>query len=153
MRRPAFTLVEMLLVLGIVAASFWLVTPRAIRGYQVWEQQRFFKQLEQQWQAAAVHARVSQRASSVKVLFDSRQICFIWHSAHHMQRKDLAVPGSLTLVTPGKIGWKLQTDGYTTPGTIGFIDRQTGARYEVRIQMGGAYKFVQTTPGRLSDGQ
>lgn len=107
MRRPAFTLVEMLLVLGIVAASFWLVTPRAIRGYQVWEQQRFFKQLEQQWQAAAVHARVSQRASSVKVLFDSRQICFIWHSAHHTQRKDLAVPGSLTLVTPGKTGWNL----------------------------------------------
>lgn len=66
MRRPAFTLAEMILVLGIVALTLLLTTPRVIRAYDQWEQQRYLKQVEQEWNATLMYARSVHHSVLVK---------------------------------------------------------------------------------------
>lgn len=161
MKRPAFTLVEMVVVLGLVGAAVIIAAPQCLSAYRDWECQQFYKQLEQQWQAAVVHSRTNRVISTVR--FGQRagkedvQFLLKGKPGEAEKVKCLDLPADLTY-SPGNrnqangaIGhreWKIYTDGFSKPTTVTFFNRRTGVVDEVRIQMGGVYKRVTFPPGR-----
>lgn len=149
-QRPGFTLIEMILVLGIVALTLLLTTPRVIRAYDQWEQQRYLKQVEQEWNATLMYARSVHHSVLVKYEPTNQMVKFQTKS-NGRGFVELKAPHSLQVgeKREGSRNWKITADGLTGPGTMVFFDKQTEERYEARIQMGGTFKLVHLPPSEI----
>lgn len=137
-KRSGFTLIEMILVLGILALTLLLTTPKMVRSYEHWEQQRFFKRLEQEWNGSLTYARAIDHRVFVQFI-PTRQVVSFQTKNNGQAYTNLKLPHSLRMGigNEGEKDWQITQDGITSPGTITFYDRRTEERYEMRIQMGG----------------
>ncbi len=149
-KRSGFTLIEMILVLGILALTLLLTTPKMVRSYEHWEQQRFFKRLEQEWNGSLTYARAIDHRVFVQFI-PTRQVVSFQTKNNGQAYTNLKLPHSLRMGigNEGEKDWQITQDGITSPGTITFYDRRTEERYEMRIQMGGAFKLVHLPPATI----
>lgn len=64
-RRPAFTLLEMIIVLGIAALTMLIGWPSMQRTIQKNEERQFWQTFRQAWQAAQVRSKTSNESTHV----------------------------------------------------------------------------------------
>lgn len=57
MKRSAFTMVEMVIALGIISFMLVLVIPKSTRTFQEWQQKQFWNELKQKWQLSQVRSQ------------------------------------------------------------------------------------------------
>ena len=93
-KRSGFTLIEMILVLGILALTLLLTTPKMVRSYEHWEQQRFFKRLEQEWNGSLTYARAIDHRVFVQFI-PTRQVVSFQTKNNGQAYTNLKLPHSL----------------------------------------------------------
>ena len=146
MRRPAFTLAEMVATLAILALTLLIVTPKAIGSYRRWEEQRFYKQLTQEWQQTIARSRSTGLRS--EVVFSTgrpQDVQFYYESAEVgvTTKHVLLAPPTIDMQNREGNRYRIERDGFVRPGTVWFDNPATGKRTFLKIQMGGAIKYVE----------
>lgn len=136
MKRPGFTLIEMVVVLGIISLLGLLIVPRVSNRYVQWEHQRFWKELRQEWQFAQVSA--VERHQITEIYYDPqrRELVFLAQNNRHL----LKVPRKLYVE---KIkSTVMKSNGYIRPDTWYFVDQLNHQKIQMKIQLaGGGYRI------------
>lgn len=78
--RPAFTLLEMIIVLGIAALTMLIGWPSMQRTIQKNEERQFWQTFRQAWQTAQVRSKTSNESTHVFYLKSPSQVVFSWAS-------------------------------------------------------------------------
>ncbi len=92
-RRPAFTLLEMIIVLGIAALTMLIGWPSMQRTIQKNEERQFWQTFRQAWQAAQVRSKTSNESTHVFYLKSHSQVVFFWASG----TEHINVPSTLSV--------------------------------------------------------
>ena len=74
--QRAFTSVEMIVVLGLVAVIYLVIAPTFQPSRQAIAEQQFWHELRQDWRAAQVTAQVRHQSTTVQHYLSTRQIVF-----------------------------------------------------------------------------
>lgn len=136
MRKPGFTLVEMVIVLGVMVMIITLTGPTACSGFQQWQQRIFWKDFKQEWQLAQVRAQSEEQSTLIRYDMEQRQVSF--HANHRFQ--NITVPKSLKVRK--SVERVMHAGGYIQPATWEFIDTINHQEIDVKIQMaGGGYRI------------
>lgn len=136
MRRSAFTLTEMVIVLGMVVLISLVMVPRINNRYLHWEHQRFWKELRQEWQCAQVNAEEDHQMT--EIFFDSRRREIVFLARN--RRVVVKVPQKLRVEKINSTVMK--SNGYIRPDTWCFIDQVNQQKIEMKIQLaGGGYRI------------
>lgn len=128
-------MIEMVVVLGMVAAIMALASPSFVKSQQAANEERFWHELKQQWRLAQTRARVSHRPTRIE--FEAKQVEF--HSSK--QVTTLALPATLR-VTNAPIELQMMDNGYVRPLTVAFTSTFYHCRYELKVQLAwGGYRL------------
>lgn len=128
-RNGAFTTIEMIIVLGLVAAIFCIVGPQIGQSNQRLAEQRFWNSFKQEWHLAQVRAQLTHQSTSV--IFDPSLDALVFIS--HRQRRSVDLPSTLQVRKFASI--EMKPDGYVRPGTRRFYSRTDHCGYRLVIQM------------------
>lgn len=135
-KKRAFTVAEMLVVLGIICMLFALATPPFIKNRQLMAEDQFWHALRQEWRNAQVEAQLNHRETTIKYEKQSRQIIF----TRLGKQKMVAVPSTITVKPFGIIG--MHGNGYVRPRTLAFYSAARHQRYLMKIQLAwGGYRL------------
>lgn len=135
-KERAFTMVEMVIVLGIVSMLFALTAPRFIKSRQLIAEDQFWHALRQEWRNAQVEAQLNHRETAISYEEQSRQIIFTRLGERH----PVAVPSTITVKPFGMI--KMHCNGYVCPQTLTFDSAGRHQRYLMKIQLAwGGYRL------------
>lgn len=136
MNRRAFTMIEMIISLGIVASIMMLTVPKTTRSYQEWQGNQFWRELKQEWQLSQVRSQNEGEITDITYSQEERAIVFC--SKNH--RRKIRVPGFIR-VRDLKARTML-SNGYIRPATWSFIDLLHHEEIDLKIQMaGGGYRI------------
>lgn len=134
MKRVGFTLVESVIVLGLVAISFTICWPHFNHDWDQYKQDQFFAQLKTEWQLAQSNAK--SRREPTKISFYCDHISF--DSQHYYQ--ELKLPAKLKMRDHTDV--VMHADGYVRPCTWEFCSELDHHVYYMRIQMAwGGYRI------------
>ncbi|WP_294543914.1 type II secretion system protein [uncultured Limosilactobacillus sp.] len=136
-RRQAFTLLEMLIVLGIVALTLLISWPSMHRAVQKNAERQFWQIFRQAWQAAQVRSKTSQESTRVVYLRHRNLIVFSWPN----DSEQIRVPETLFVKRFNDI--EMKKTGYVSPQTEEFISTLDGTDYQMRIQLAWGSYHVQ----------
>ncbi len=92
-KRHAFTLLEMIIVLGIAALTMLIGWPSMQRTIQKNEERQFWQTFRQAWQAAQVRSKTSNESTHVFYLKSHSQVVFSWASG----TEHINVPSTLSV--------------------------------------------------------
>lgn len=134
--QRAFTSIEMIVVLGLVAVIYLVIAPTFQPSWQAIAEQQFWHELRQDWRAAQVTAQVRHQSTTVQHYLSTRQIVF--NSDGH--RTILNIPPTIE-VEPFDM-FIIDKTGYAAPQTIEFKSRLKHCRYLMKIQLAwGGYRL------------
>lgn len=136
MKRYGFTLIEMIIVLGLVVVIMAFSIPKSSSAYQEWQQRHFWQEMKQEWQLAQVRSQNLNKITEIS--YDQQERVIIFLSENH-ERK-VAVPHSIRVNT--FCPRTMKSDGYIQPGTWCFADNLHHEQINLKIQMaGGGYRI------------
>jgi competence protein ComGD len=136
---PAFTVVETIIVLGMVIMLLVMTMPNLNPVHQQVAEQQFWQTMRQNWQRAQVTAQLTHRGTIISYDHDSQQIDF----RYPHQCVDVDIPSSLRVVRFGDVD--MQEDGYVAPQTMTFDSKDHHRRYQMKIQLAwGGYRLEKT---------
>ncbi|MFR0609697.1 prepilin-type N-terminal cleavage/methylation domain-containing protein [Limosilactobacillus mucosae] len=138
-RRPAFTLLEMMIVLGITALTMLIGWPSMQRTIQKNEERQFWQTFRQAWQAAQVRSKTSNESTRVFYLKSHSQVVFSWASG----AERINVPDTLLVRRFNDV--EMKKTGYVSPQTEEFISTLDNTDYQMRIQLAWGSYHVQAT--------
>lgn len=138
-RQAAFTLLEMLIVLGIVALTLLIGWPSMHRAAQKNAERQFWQTFRQAWQAAQVRSKTSQKSTRVVYLKSRNLVVFAWDN----DSEQIRVPETLFVRRFSDI--EMKKTGYVSPQTEEFISTLDGTDYQIRIQLAWGSYHVQAT--------
>ncbi|WP_267202482.1 type II secretion system protein [Limosilactobacillus kribbianus] len=137
-RRPAFTVVEMIVVLGMVALLFTLMMPQLNPTRTQIAEQEFWHAMRQNWQCAQATAQIRHQGTNIIYDPDNQQILFL---ADGINTK-VNIPSSLEVMRFKDI--EMHADGYVRPRTIIFDSPGRHRRYLMKIQLAwGGYSLEE----------
>ncbi|MGN1279626.1 MAG: hypothetical protein ACI4T4_02955 [Limosilactobacillus sp.] len=137
MKKPrAFTSIEMIVVLGLVAAIYLVIAPTFRPSSQAIAEQQFWHELRQDWRAAQVAAQVRHQPTIVDYYPNTQQIVFDCDG----DRTLLNVPPTIAVTDFDE--FIIDNTGYTAPRTIKFRSRLHHCQYLMKIQLAwGGYRL------------
>lgn len=111
MKRSAFTMVEMVIALGIISFMLVLVIPKLTRTFQEWQQKQFWNELKQEWQLSQV--RSQNHGEITDISYDQQDRAIIFCSKNNQRR--INVPHSIRVreIKPRT----MLSNGYIQPAT------------------------------------
>lgn len=134
--KKAFTTIEMVIVLGIVALLLAFTMPNFTHSRQLMMEEQFWRSMRQQWRTAQIAAQLHHQATNVDYDKEAQQITFST-GRHHTE---VVVPGTLTVRRFNAI--EMHEDGYVRPQTMVFDSRLNDCRYLMKIQLAwGGYRL------------
>lgn len=142
--RSAFTLLEMIIVLGIVALTMLIGWPSMQRTIQKNEERQFWQTFRQAWQAAQVRSKTSNESTHVFYLKSPSQVVFSWASG----TEHVNVPGTLSVRRFNDI--EMKKTGYVSPQTEEFVSTLDNTDYQIRIRLAWGSYHVQATKKKAS---
>ena len=129
MKRTGFTALEMIIVLGVVALIFCLVTPMMTTSRNCINEQQFWRQFRQEWRYAQVQAQVNHCGTDIHYAREKGGISFI---CNYHQRL-VKVPATIQVTDFDDI--EIKADGYVRPQTKEFHSATEHCDYRLTIQM------------------
>jgi competence protein ComGD len=141
-KREAFTILEVLIVLVLSAMIITFTFPSLVRSRQVVAEHEFWNKFQQEWQAAQVRAKTKQIETEVTFDPSAYQIEFYWLEKAQPRKDELPVPE--TLLVRQFDSFKMHEDGYTKPRTQEFQSSINHRTYFVRIQLAGGGYHIET---------
>lgn len=140
--RLAYTLVETLIVLGIVGGLFLLGGLKVQPLLQKNAEQVFWQELKDNWQLSETRAKSKQIGTSIRNV-GNQYIRFESIDGNTRLRKDVTVPATLKIRYFGEVN--MHQNGYVKPGTQRFYSTLTGKNYAMKIQLAWGGYYVATT--------
>lgn len=138
-KYPAFTMIETIVVLGIVVLLLVMSMPNLDPVHQQIAERQFWQVMRQNWQRAQVNAQLSHRGTTISYDHNSQQIEFRYPS----QCVYVDIPSSLKVARFGDVD--MQGDGYVAPQTMTFDSKDHRRRYQMKIQLAwGGYRLEKT---------
>lgn len=145
-RRLAFTSVEMIVVLGLVAAIYLMLAPNFQPSRQAIAEQQFWHGLRQNWRAAQVAAQVRHQPTIVDDCSETHRIKF--ERGEHLTYLDIPP----TLEVESFDMFVIDDTGYTAPRTIRFKSRRQHCCYLMKIQLAwGGYRLEKVPNENVPD--
>lgn len=134
MKRPAFTLVEMLIVLAMVTVMILLSGPQVRRMQMSLDEQLFWHRFRQQYLVSLQTARRNDGPTVIVYLPRNHQMYF----KHFKPVPDarIPVPKSLQVRHERQVTIQNQT-AYTAPQTWRLVNQDEDYQYAITFQMGG----------------
>lgn len=140
MKKQAFTLLEVLIVLILTALIVSFSFPNLTRSRQVIAEHEFWDDFRQAWQAAQVRSKTKHVETTVTFDPESYRIEFCWREQQQLVSDRLDVPE--TLLVKKFDSFKMHENGYTKPRTEEFQSSINGRVYLMRIQLAwGGYRI------------
>lgn len=136
-----FTLIESVLVLGLVALMMSFGTIYGHHVTQVNAERQFWQELEQNWHASQVRAR--EGSSAINIRYVNGAIRFQWCdiSNQRLYREDVTIPATISVGNFKKL--QMMPNGYVQAGTQRFTSSLTHKTYLMKVQLGwGGYRIV-----------
>lgn len=134
--QRAFTSVEMIVVLGLVAAIYLIITPIFQPSRQLIAEQQFWHGMRQNWRAAQVAAQVQHQPTTIDYHPGTQQIVF--DRGDH--KTALNIPPTIETKDFNLI--IIDNSGYTAPQTVRFKSRLRHCWYLMKIQLAwGGYRL------------
>lgn len=138
-RCRAFTSVEMIIVLGLVAILCVTVAPSLQPSRQAITEQQFWHAMRQQWRRAQVAAQLDHQSTIISCHSDTQQVEF-WRDG---DASFLNIPA--TLRPKRFVTVFIHEDGYAAPQTICFDSTLNHRRYLMKVQLAwGGYRLEKT---------
>ncbi|KRL94792.1 type II secretion system protein [Limosilactobacillus equigenerosi] len=134
MKRPAFTLVELLIVLGMVALMILLSGPQVRRMQMNLNEQVFWHRFRQQYLVGLQTARRGDGPTVIVYLPSKHQMYFQHFKAAPDAR--ISVPKSLQVRNDRQVTIQNHT-AYTAPQTWQLVNNDEDYQYAITFQMGG----------------
>lgn len=135
-KQVAFTSVEMIVVLGIVAAIYLLLAPNFQPSRQAIGEQQFWHGMRQNWRAAQVAAQVHHQSTLIDYCPETQRIRFTRDNRYTY----LDIPPTLEVKPFDMI--VIDDTGYTVPRTLHFESRRHHCGYLMKIQLAwGGYRL------------
>ncbi|MDO4856045.1 MAG: prepilin-type cleavage/methylation domain-containing protein [Limosilactobacillus gorillae] len=137
----AFTMAEVVIVLGLVAVVIVTTTvPYQKRSVEQSEEQ-FWRNVRQRWQEAQTRARVEHITTYIYLRNqEGRGITFSYLRGGKFVNERVHLPKSLKIYT-GIRTVSIYQGGFVSPQTWVFVSPETRTEYDMKIQMGwGGYR-------------
>lgn len=128
-KAGAFTVLEMVLVLGLVVVIMWIMGPQFGQGKQCMAEDRFWQSFRQEWQLAQMRVQLYHLPTTISYSSMTNSVDFT--SDNH--NRSVSLPSSLRLTAFTPI--EMKADGYVCPGNRCFYSRARECRYRLVIQM------------------
>lgn len=128
-KSRAFTTLEMIIVLGLVALIMCMLGPQFGRSKQCMAEDRFWQSFRQEWRLAQTQAQLNHLPTTI--FYDSTTNTLVFARDHHRRYVDLPSSLLVTSFTPVM----MKTDGYVRPGTRCFYSQVRKCRYQLVVQM------------------
>lgn len=143
--RAAFTLLETVIVLAIVAFLMLMTLPSAEHSKQKIAERQFWSDLRTQWQAAQTRAKVKHQITFIEPQDESKIIDFYWVDENGDATVSQAyVKLPPTLVLDSFPDTRMNENGFVNPATARFHSTLDNKKYEMRIQLGwGGFHIVE----------
>ena len=129
-RCHAFTTIEMIITLGLVAVIMLVAGPQVNRSNQHLSEQRFWHSFRQEWQVSRTQAQILHQGTSIYYYPPVNAIIF-----KGTGQKERLVPLPSTLRIDKFTPIQMKTDGYVQPGTRRLYSQNDHATYRIVIQM------------------
>ncbi|QZN93672.1 MULTISPECIES: hypothetical protein [Limosilactobacillus] len=129
MKRDGFTALEMIIVLGLTALIFCLVTPMMTTSRNRINEQQFWRQFRQEWRYAQVQTQVNHYGTDIHYAKEKGAISFI---CNYRQRL-VKIPATIQVMDFDDI--EIKADGYVCPQTKVFHSATEHCDYRLTIQM------------------
>lgn len=127
--RSGFTILETVIVLGIVAILVMFSVPSISKSQAHHQEQLFWSELRQNWRNAQLQARNARQTTNIQYDQTTKRITF----ATALTANSVQVPGTLRVVK--FTSFQMHANGYVKPQTQEFASTLTGRRYLMRIQL------------------
>lgn len=142
-KRAGFTLIESVIVLGLVALILSFGTVYSRRVAQVNAERAFWQSLKQNWQMSRAQVRAG-KSGAVRIFYVQNGIRFksidIQSGARHVAQ----VPLPRTIRVQNFREIKMDTTGYVAPCTQRFVSSLTHQTYAMKIQLGWGGYHIET---------
>lgn len=136
MRKQGFTLMEMIVVLGLTALALTISWPAVHHNFEKTKQQIFFQSFRQEWQLAQANCKNNHEAT--RISYYSQERFFIFNNQHYQH--EVKLPASLRLCPRKDIN--MHADGYVRPCSWELQNELDGHSYWMRFQMAwGGYRL------------
>ncbi|MCH3922457.1 type II secretion system protein [Limosilactobacillus sp.] len=137
-RRPAFTVIEMVVVLIMVTLLFTLMMPQLSPTRAQLAEQEFWHSMRQNWQRAQATAQIQHRETNIIYKRDNQQILFFTSGRTTI----VDIPASMRVVKFGDV--RMHSDGYVRPRTFVIDSPSRHRRYLMKIQLAwGGYHLEE----------
>ncbi|KRL28564.1 hypothetical protein FD27_GL001562 [Limosilactobacillus frumenti DSM 13145] len=127
--KAGFTVVETIIVLGIVAIIVMFSVPGVSQSCAYHKEQLFWSELRQNWRAAQLRARDERQVTQIEYEQDGNQIIFTAGSKQDV----VHLPGTIQVIRFEP--FQMHENGYVKPQTQEFKSSLTGRHYLMRIQL------------------
>lgn len=147
MKKPAFTMLEAVIVLGIVALVVGLTMPAMTRDRQAMAEEQFWRNLRHNWRQAQLRAELNQQSTQIKYNVVAQTVEFDWASG----QKQVAIPATIKVFRFPKL--KMAADGYIKAQTQVFYSELDQHYYLMKIQLAwGGYRIEKKDQASFSNG-
>ncbi|MDM8333846.1 type II secretion system protein [Limosilactobacillus panis] len=128
-KQTAFTTLEMVIVLGLVAIIMLLAGPQLGHSQQCIAEQQFWQSFRQEWHWAQIQAQLTREPTTIEYV--RAENAMIFRTYRH--RRSVTVPNSLQVGNFLPI--EMKPDGYVCPGSRWFYSQAQHCKYRLVIQM------------------
>lgn len=140
MKQNGFTMLEIMITLGLVSLIVLFTWPSISNSQQSAIERAFWQNFQQSWREAQLRSKESHQQTAVKFDYQAYQIEFSWIENHHEQRRNLVIPETLEVVTFEP--FTMHENGYTRARTQEFVSSINKRHYWMKIQLAwGGYRL------------
>ncbi|BAP86013.1 hypothetical protein LOOC260_115030 [Paucilactobacillus hokkaidonensis JCM 18461] len=142
-KNKGFTLLETLIVLGLVSLMFGFGALKLQPVNAASQERHFWQGLQQNWQASQTRAQGDNKGTEINYMPTANQIRFKWRDKkYNTHYSDVVVPSTIQVVSFAPL--KMLANGYVKAGTQKFHSTLTNKNYVMKIQLawGGFYVEV-----------
>lgn len=146
-QQSAFTTLEMIITLGLVAIIMCITGPQISRSNKQLGEQRFWQSFRQEWQAAQARAQILHQGTAIYYYPPVNAIVF---KGNGEKEREVQLPTTLRVKDFSPI--EMKENGYVQPGTRRFYSQIDQCNYRIVVQMArGEYDVKKD--GRLCNGR
>ena len=146
MKAHAFTLVELLVSLGILFVLLWLVPPAIVDFGETYQERVFIKQFENDLKLVQASAQATGNSSTVEINTPSKNYYHLSCPGNESLNVDREIPKSISTTNIPLIRFKGETGNITTFGEYPKI-KFNGKKYSYQFtfQLGGGRYYVEVS--------
>ena len=146
MKSHAFTLVELLVSIGILCVLLWLVPPAIVDFGETYQERVFIKQFENDLKLVQASAQATGNSSTVEINTPSKNYYRLSCPGNESLNADREIPKSISTTNIPLIRFKGETGNLTTFGEYPKI-KFNGKKYSYQFtfQLGGGRYYVEVS--------